>query len=163
MGLVVKNTPANAEDKRCRFHPWVRKIPWRRAWQPTWLFLPGESHHQRSLAGYSPKGHKRVRQDWTDLTHRQGLKNCFSKPDPKKPTYNKLGLKFSQEPWFPEEPRWANLKLYGISSDIWKLCIRHMSKTILHTQFQSPNLAKINGQLEAQSYLLFKFQFVLNF
>ena len=40
--------------KRCRFIPWVRKIPWRRAWQPTPTFLPGESHGQRSLAGYGP-------------------------------------------------------------------------------------------------------------
>ena len=40
--------------KRCRFDPWVRKIPWRKAWQPTPVFLPGESHGQRSLAGYSP-------------------------------------------------------------------------------------------------------------
>ena len=41
---------------RCGFHPWVRKIPWRRAWQPTPVFLPGESHGQRSLAGSSPCG-----------------------------------------------------------------------------------------------------------
>ena len=39
--------------KRCRFHPWARKIPWRRAWQPTPVFLPGESHGQRSLVDYS--------------------------------------------------------------------------------------------------------------
>ena len=38
--------------KRRRFDPWVRKIPWRRAWQPTPEFLPGESHGQRSLEGY---------------------------------------------------------------------------------------------------------------
>ena len=36
------------------FNPWVGKIPRRRAWQPTPVFLPGESHGQRSLAGYSP-------------------------------------------------------------------------------------------------------------
>ena len=41
---------------RCRFNPWVRKIPWRRAWQPTPVFLSGESHGQRSLAGCSPWG-----------------------------------------------------------------------------------------------------------
>ena len=35
--------------KRCRFEPWVRKIPWRRKWQPAPVFLPGESHGQRSL------------------------------------------------------------------------------------------------------------------
>ena len=55
MALVVKNA---GDNKRYRFHPWVGKIPWRRAWQPTPVFLPGESHGQRSLAGYSPWGDK---------------------------------------------------------------------------------------------------------
>ena len=41
-------------------YPWVRKIPWRRAWQPTPAFLPGESHGQRSLDGYSPWGRKEL-------------------------------------------------------------------------------------------------------
>ena len=54
--LVVKHLPANAGDVRRRFDPWVRKIPWRRAWQPTPVFLPGEPHGQRSLVGYSPWG-----------------------------------------------------------------------------------------------------------
>ena len=40
--------------KRHRFDPWVRKIPWRRAWQPIPVFLPGEYHGQRSLVGYGP-------------------------------------------------------------------------------------------------------------
>ena len=40
------------------FSPWVGKIPWRREWLPLPAFLPGESHEQRSLAGYSPWGHK---------------------------------------------------------------------------------------------------------
>ena len=55
---MVKNPPANADVERLGFDPWVRKIPWRRAWQPTAVFLPGKSHGQRSLAGYSPWGHK---------------------------------------------------------------------------------------------------------
>ena len=38
--------------------PWVGKIPWRSKWQPTPVFLPGESHRGRSLVGYSPWGHK---------------------------------------------------------------------------------------------------------
>ena len=42
--------------RRLRFDPWVGKIPWRRAWPPPPLFLPGESHGQRSLVGYSPGG-----------------------------------------------------------------------------------------------------------
>ena len=52
--------------KRHGFHPWVRKIPWRRKWQPTPVFLPGEPHGQRSLAGYSPWGCKEL--DTTEAT-----------------------------------------------------------------------------------------------
>ena len=44
--------------KRRRFDPWVAKIPWRKAQQPTPVFLPGESHGQRSLADYSSWGRK---------------------------------------------------------------------------------------------------------
>ena len=62
---VSKESACNAGDcllcRKCRFNPWVRKIPWRRKWQPTPVFLPGKSHGQRNLAGYSPWGHKRVR------------------------------------------------------------------------------------------------------
>ena len=63
VALVVKKKNKNKNKKpscQCRkykrhgFDPWVRKIPWRRAWQPTPVSLPGESHGQRSLAGYSP-------------------------------------------------------------------------------------------------------------
>ena len=46
--------------KRNRCDPWVRTIPWRRAWQPAPVFLPGKSHGQRSLEGYSPWGHKEL-------------------------------------------------------------------------------------------------------
>ena len=53
------------------FHPRVEKIPWRRKWQPTPEFFPGESHGQRSLEGYSSWGHKES--DTTEgLTHMQG-------------------------------------------------------------------------------------------
>ena len=48
----------SCQCRRYEFNPWVRKIPWRRAWQITPGFLPGESLGQRSLAGYSPRGHK---------------------------------------------------------------------------------------------------------
>ena len=53
--------------KRPGFDPWVRKIPWRRKWQPTLVFLPGESHGQRSLMGYSPRGCKDS--DTTECAH----------------------------------------------------------------------------------------------
>ena len=48
--------------KRCKFSPWFGKIPWRRKWQLTAVFLPGKSHGQRSLVGYSPS--QRLGQDW---------------------------------------------------------------------------------------------------
>ena len=41
--------------RRPRFDTWVGKIPWRRKWQPTPVFLPGKSHGQRSLVGYGPQ------------------------------------------------------------------------------------------------------------
>ena len=44
--------------KRCEFSLWVGKIPWRRKWQPIPVFLPGEFQGQRSLAGYSSRGHR---------------------------------------------------------------------------------------------------------
>ena len=53
---VVKKSACQC--RRHSFHPWVRKIPWRRKWQTAPVFLPGKSHGQRSLVGYSPWGHK---------------------------------------------------------------------------------------------------------
>ena len=58
--LAVKNPPANAGDMRQGFDPWIGKIPWKRAQQPTPGFLPGEPHGQRSLVGYSPWGCKEL-------------------------------------------------------------------------------------------------------
>ena len=52
--------------KRWGFSSWVGEIPWRRAWQPTPVFLPGESHGQRSLVSYSPWGPNEL--DTTDVT-----------------------------------------------------------------------------------------------
>ena len=64
MAQLVKNLPAMQET-------WVRslvgKIPWRRKWQPTPVFLPGESHGQRGLVGYSPRGRKES--DTTERLH----------------------------------------------------------------------------------------------
>ena len=61
---MVESPPANAGD-RCGFDPWVRKIPWRRKWQPTPVFLAGESLGQRSLVGYRPWG--RTESDMTQV------------------------------------------------------------------------------------------------
>ena len=60
--LVVKNPPANAGD-RCKFIPWVRKIPWSRAQQPTLVFLPRESPWTGEPGGLQSIGSQRVRYD----------------------------------------------------------------------------------------------------
>ena len=54
----LSDKESSCQYRRHGFDPWVGKIPWRRAWQPTPVFLPGESHGQRSPVGYSPRGHK---------------------------------------------------------------------------------------------------------
>ena len=66
--LSSKQFACKAGDafRRCGFG--VRKIPWKRKWQPSPVFLPGKSHGQRSLVGYSPWTHKRV---WHDLANKQ--------------------------------------------------------------------------------------------
>ena len=58
-GSAVKSPAASAGD--ARFNPWVGKIPWRRTWQASLVSLPGKSHGQRSIAGYSPEGSQRIR------------------------------------------------------------------------------------------------------
>ena len=56
--------------RRLRFDPWVAKIPWKKAWQPTPVVLPGESHGQRGLVGYSPWGRKESdTTEWLAHTH----------------------------------------------------------------------------------------------
>ena len=60
---------ASGKESACqrrRPDPWDGKIAWRRKWQPTPVFLPGESHGQRSLGGYSPQGCKES--DTTEAT-----------------------------------------------------------------------------------------------
>ena len=65
--LVVNNSPANAGDVRLRFDPWVGKIPWRRAWQPTSVFLPGRIPWTEEPGGLQSIGVKRAGRDWSDL------------------------------------------------------------------------------------------------
>ena len=66
-------TPLSLQYRRPEFDPWVRKIPWRREWLPTPVFLPGESHGQRSLVGYSPWCHKE-----SDMTEQLTFNSCAS-------------------------------------------------------------------------------------
>ena len=60
---------ASGKESACQcrrhgFDPWVGKIPWRRKWQPTPVFLPGKSPGQRNVVSYSPWACKRVGHDW---------------------------------------------------------------------------------------------------
>ena len=72
MGAVrwLTGKESACQCKRCRSHPWVRKIPRRREWQPTSVSLPGESHEQRNLESYSPW----VCNEW-DMTERLSTHN----------------------------------------------------------------------------------------
>ena len=61
-GSVMKNPLAMQGNG---FNPWFGKIPWKRKWQPTTVFLPGKSHEHRSLVGCGPWGHKElVTSEW---------------------------------------------------------------------------------------------------
>jgi len=67
--LVWRTLLSMQKTKRLGFHPCVRKTPWRRAWQPTPVFLPGESPWTEEPGGLQSMGSLRVRHDWSDLAH----------------------------------------------------------------------------------------------
>ena len=80
--LASISFPGGSEDKvsACNAQgpgsiPGLGRFPWRRKWQPTPVFLPGESHGQRSLAGYSPQGRKE-----SDMTKRLHTSHSLYKP-----------------------------------------------------------------------------------
>ena len=52
----LSSKESTCQCSRRGFDPWVGKTPWRRKWQPSQVFLPGEFHRQRSVTGYSPRG-----------------------------------------------------------------------------------------------------------
>ena len=98
-GSVVKKSAYSAVDclqcRRCRFDPWVGKIPWRRKLQPTPVFLHGKSRGWRSLAGHSP-GVSRVGHDLVINHHHyaEELLSIYS-------AYNSLHLLTSSSQSFP--------------------------------------------------------------
>ena len=76
-GVSGKELPCQyGRLKRLGFDPWVRKMPSWRAWQPTSVFLPGESHRQRRLASYSPWGRKEL--DTTEATQHAHMQHTIS-------------------------------------------------------------------------------------
>ena len=78
----LSSKESTCHGRKCRrlgFDPWVRKIPWRREWQPTLVFLPGRSHGQRNLVGYSPWDRKESdTTKWVStepIIHMQGVRS----------------------------------------------------------------------------------------
>ena len=66
---LYKFPGSSAVKNRHRFNPWMGKLPWRKEWLPTPVFLPGEFHGQRSLAIYSPWDHKELdKTEWLTFT-----------------------------------------------------------------------------------------------
>ena len=76
---VAQGQESSCQCRRHRFNPWVRKISWRRKWQPDPAFFPGESHGQRNLVGNNPWGRKEL-----DTTQQLNNNNNsgFPEPDP---------------------------------------------------------------------------------
>jgi len=76
---VVKNLPANAGATGDWGDSWVQKIPWRRKWQLTLVFLSEKSHRQRSLEGYSPWACKRVEHNLATRQQQTNKKKFWNK------------------------------------------------------------------------------------
>ena len=79
VALVVKDPSCQCRGHRCELDPWVGKILWRRLWQPTPVFLPGESHGQRSMLGCGAQSHKEI--DMTKATEQAYMhiaRNCIT-------------------------------------------------------------------------------------
>ena len=80
---VAQRQRIHLPSRRLGFNSWVGKIPWKRKWQPTPVFLPGKSHGQRSLVGYSPWGCKRSLtqlSNWTTTISMHHLPPQFPSP-----------------------------------------------------------------------------------
>ena len=99
--------------KKCRFDPWVRKIPWWRKWQPITVFLPGNFHRERSLSGYSPWGHKDL--DTTErLSHTHGSRlYLWPLPQGKKQTTKQTSVCRLRQRWR------LSLQVFFFSSFYW--------------------------------------------
>ena len=129
---MVKNPPANAGDLRnTGLIPGLRRFPKRRAWQPSLVFLPGESHGQRSLE--DSMGSQRIRHDWSNLAcpyvikfgwFSSSLHDWFSD---KFDTYNS---RFFQKHFLLQE--WAGKKRHQVAFSLFVTHTRKTSTVICH-------------------------------
>ena len=79
-------------DKRRGFHPWVGNITWRRAWQPTLVFLPGESHRQKDSGRLQSTGWQKLGNDWSNLAHTQAYSERERDKERKEREFNFMEL-----------------------------------------------------------------------
>ena len=125
------------QEKRCGFDPWVGRIPWRRKWQPTPVFLLGKSHGQKSVASYSSQGLKE-----SDTT--EGL-SAHTYTPPKPSLLNNMVhssknlISFPWQRWSdPPKPAspWAQilLSLFGLTS--LRICSHSTHAHFLFLQVQ---------------------------
>ena len=119
-GIVVKNPPVNAGDTR---DPWVWKIPWRKKWQPTPLFLDGKSHGQRNLVGYSQCGCRESAKQQQGMSHQSP---CYG------PAIN-LSLFQSQTFWY------CLASLYIGHTDLHLLKILYCSYRFFFIKYSNKN------------------------
>ena len=92
--------------RRLGFNPWVGKIPWRRAWKPTPVFLPGKSHEQRNLMSYSPWGLKKSQTHLAIKLQQQSRPNTLLQQQSRPNTLLEIFfflfalISFSNKTWF---------------------------------------------------------------
>ena len=125
---VVKNPPANAGDLRdIGLIPGSRRFPWRRAWQPTLVFFPEESHGQRRVTRGGSMGSQRVRHDWSDLAWPYVIKFDWlssSLCDWFSDQFDTYNRRFFQKHFLLQE--WAGKKRHQVA---FSLFVNHTRKT----------------------------------
>ena len=139
--LLPSGKESPCQCRRCKRHsvdPSVRKIPWRRKWQPSPVFLPGKFHGQRSLVGYCPWGCKES--DLAERTHnvqfcdRYKILECIFTLSSAPGTFPKMNHKLKHN---GNLKKFQRLESYQYVSDyrakeLWKLNSKQISRKCLH-------------------------------
>ena len=116
-GTVVRNFCLQCRrHERLRFDPWVGKIPWRRKCPPTPVFLPGQSHGQRSLVGYSPWG--RQESDMTEGLHNNNIQRQKGFKNLEVREYRNASLRSRIEKYWVLPGTWVR-RAYGFVTNGW--------------------------------------------
>jgi len=102
------------DGRRLGFNPWVRKIPWKRPRQPTPVFLPGKSHGQRSLAGYSPGDHKEFQPFGINPKHESEKSQIQSSEFPIR-SLNSGKFLDTHTPWWNNQQNWMVAEVENVN------------------------------------------------